>query len=207
MRIWKIIGGVVLVALLVAAGFAWGYSVGSPGYRLSPTDTTSLETPVGSVEVTYARPYARQRKVFGEVVKYGRVWRTGANEATLLRTDTDLVFAGEQRLPAGEYSLFTLPEPESLILIVNAQTGQWGTQYDEAQDVLRVAMDFESGGAVDHVEQFTLALEPSDVGGQLVLAWERTRGTAAFRIPGMPQPVDSTPEAVAEGVSEEASSS
>jgi len=113
-------------------------------------------------------------------VPLGQVWRTGANEATHLRTPVDLVI-GEVRIAAGEYTLYSIPSEDGWTLIINRQTGQWGTAYDESQDLARLPMQVET--LADPVERFTITLgvgEDSD--GLLVLEWERTRGSLAFNV-------------------------
>ena len=81
----------------------------------------------------------RDRKIFGGLVPYGQVWRTGANSATSLKTDVDLTIGGAP-VPAGSYTLYTIPTETGWKLIINKQTGQWGTDYDEKQDLARVDM-------------------------------------------------------------------
>ncbi len=87
--------------------------------------------------VNYSSPAIKGRTVWGELVPYDKVWRTGANEATLVTFSKDVMVEG-QRLPAGKYSLYTIPGQKEWTVILNKQTGQWGTQYDQGQDALRV---------------------------------------------------------------------
>jgi len=111
----------------------------------------------------------------GELVPYGKVWRTGANSATSLTTDTDLVIGGTA-VPAGKYTLYTLPGETAWKLIINKQTGQWGTQYDEKQDLARV--DMQVGKTSAPVEQFTISLDKSGAdSATLKLEWESTSAT------------------------------
>jgi hypothetical protein len=112
----------------------------------------------------------RGREIFGNVVPWHSVWRTGANAATQLNTPVDLVIGGTT-VPAGKYTLWTLPTPGGWKLIVNKQTGQWGTVYDAAQDVVRVDANVVTLAAP--VEQFVIAFEP----GMLVMTWDRARVT------------------------------
>ena len=81
----------------------------------------------------------RNRKIMGQLVPYGKIWRTGANEATGFVTDTDLDIGGT-KVPAGKYTLYTLPGESSWQLVINKQTGQWGTEYDEKQDLARIPL-------------------------------------------------------------------
>jgi hypothetical protein len=116
----------------------------------------------------------------GGLVPYGRVWRTGANAATTLVTDVDLELGGT-RVPRGTYTLYTIPTAEGWTLIVNRQTGQWGTQYEAARDLARIPMQVSRLRAP--VEQFTIALERGRAGaGTLALEWETTRAAVPFRV-------------------------
>lgn len=137
--------------------------------QLSPRDT--IRTTIGGANftVSYSRPMKRGRVLFGEMVPWGEVWRTGANEATHFRTDRDLVVAG-MPVPAGTYTLWTIPRPEGWTLIINKQTGQWGTIYDPAQDLGRVPMHDEAPAT--HEEQFTITLEPTEPGAVLRMRWD-----------------------------------
>src|SRR6266851_4349326 len=112
--------------------------------RLSPHETVSTVNNGNRITVVYGRPYTKDpktgesRKIWGKLVPYGKVWRTGADEATLLITQKGIVL-GKMPVPAGAYTLFTLPaEDGSAKLIINKQLGQWGLQYDEKQDLARV---------------------------------------------------------------------
>ena len=137
--------------------------------QLSPRDTLRTSIAGANLTVTYSRPRKRGRVVFGGMVPWGEVWRTGANEATHLHTDKDLVIGGTA-VPSGSYTLWTIPRPEGWTLIINKQTGQWGTIYDAAQDLARVEMN--TGARATAEEQFTISLEPSDPGAVLRLTWD-----------------------------------
>ena len=146
---------------------------------LSPRDTARAQIGEAKLVIDYGRPKARGRKVFGTVVEFGQVWRTGANLATHFTTSRDLLF-GSSRVPAGSYTLWMIPTARGDTLIVSKQTGQWGTQYDVAQDLVRIPVRTDATG--EHVEQFTIAVEPEARGGKLVFSWERRRMSAAFTI-------------------------
>jgi hypothetical protein len=116
----------------------------------------------------------RGRRIIGQVVPYGQVWRTGANEATHFKTDRDVMIGGT-RVPAGSYTLWSVPAADGWTLIVNRQTGQWGTVYDGAQDLARIPVRAETA-AGEPVEQLTMRFEPGTGGAaSLVIAWENTR--------------------------------
>jgi hypothetical protein len=146
---------------------------------LSPRDTARARIATADIEVDYGRPARRGRVVFGGIVPWGEVWRTGANEATQLTTTADLELAGV-RLPAGSYTLWTLPTRAGWTLIVNSRTGQWGTIHDAEYDVLRLPMRVS---ALDPpLERFTIVVEPEDGGGALRLRWEDVDASVPFRV-------------------------
>jgi hypothetical protein len=106
---------------------------------LSPPAKADVTLPSATITVDYSAPSVRGRNIFGALVPYGEVWRTGANAATTLKTSGDLMI-GDLKVPAGTYTLYSLPTADGWKLIVNKQTGQWGTVYDKTQDLGRVAM-------------------------------------------------------------------
>ena len=152
-----------------------------PGRILSPRDTVRYEVSPGQrIYVDYGRPSMRGRRIMGGLVPYGRVWRTGANAATTLVTDVDLLIGG-QPVPRGTYTVYTLPTTRGWTLIINKQTGQWGTQYEPARDLVRIPMQVST--LREPVQQFTILLERGRGGnGTLALEWETTRATVPFRV-------------------------
>ena len=120
------------------------------------------------ISVDYGVPKKRGRDIFGALVPYGEVWRTGANRATHLVTDRDLVIGGTP-VPAGTYTLFTVPGPERWTLIVNRRTDIGGTSHDPAHDLARIPMEVRR--LPDVVEDFTVVVDPA---GFLRLRWDRT---------------------------------
>ena len=134
---------------------------------LSPPQEVKYTAGSKTVTINYSAPSKRGRVVMGELVPYGKVWRTGANAATTLKTDTDLML-GSLHLAAGTYTLFTIPGEKEWTLIVNKQTGQWGTKYDQAQDLGRVKMKVVK--LKDPVEQFAIGIDKT-----LSLSWENTK--------------------------------
>ncbi len=122
------------------------------------------------VVVTYGSPRRRGRVILGAVVPYDKVWRTGANEATVLTFDRDMTIGGAQ-LPAGAYSLWTIPKADGTVqLIINRQHGQWGTSYDPAQDVVRVPMKASTAPAPQ--ENFAIDVPASGTSGELRISWD-----------------------------------
>ncbi|HEU0298394.1 MAG TPA: DUF2911 domain-containing protein [Longimicrobium sp.] len=171
-----------LDATALAADFARRDQAGQGIGTLSPRDSVVGRIGGADVSVAYGRPSMRGRRIVGQVVPYGQVWRTGANEATHFRTDRDLMF-GDARVPAGSYTLWSVPGPEGWTIIFNRQTGQWGTVYDPAQDLARIPAQSRSTSGPP-VEQMTLSIEPDECGGGGVLAmeWENTRVQAPFTV-------------------------
>ena len=137
--------------------------------RMSPGDTVRSTIGAANVEIVYSRPSKRGRQVWGEVVPWGQPWRTGANAATQLTTSADLVI-GNAVVPAGKYTLWSLPTATGNRLIINTQTGQWGTIYDESKDLVRV--DMTQTATARPVEQFTIALIPQGPVATLRLSWD-----------------------------------
>jgi uncharacterized iron-regulated membrane protein len=142
----------------------------------SPPAQASVKIGAASITIDYARPSMKGRKIVGGLVPYDKVWRTGANAATTLKTDAAITIGGTE-VPAGTYTIYSLPGEKAWKLIINKQTGQWGTQYDQAQDLARIDLKMES--APQPVELFTITLSASGPNaGQIVLEWESTRLTA-----------------------------
>jgi len=137
--------------------------------QMSPPDTAKATIGTANIQVAYSRPLKRGRVIFGNIVPWNQVWRTGANAATQLTTDKDLVFGGTV-VPAGKYTLWTLPTPTGAKLIINSETGQWGTDYHAEKDFARV--DLTSNRLSTPVEQFVIGLAPQGSGGVLRLAWD-----------------------------------
>jgi len=152
--------------------------VDRPIGTLSRRDTVRAKVGDAELWLDYGRPEKRGRVLFGDVVPWGIVWRTGANAATQFRTSQPLAF-GEQKLPAGLYSLWTFPTRTCWTLIVNQQNGQWGTQYNADRDVLRAKMTVAR--LPESVEQLTLKIEANGSDGWLILDWDHTRAMVPFR--------------------------
>ena len=165
----------------LAAAWAARDQAGQQMGSLSPRDSVTASVGGANVSLAYGRPSLRGRSAVGGVlVPYGQVWRTGANEATRLVTDRDLMIGGT-RVPAGIYSVWTIPGPREWTLILNRQSGQWGTEYHPEQDFARIPVSFDR--APDGpVEQLTMRLEPSGQGGALQIVWENTRVSVPFTV-------------------------
>lgn len=157
-----------------ATVFAQAEAAHGPMGLLSPRDTVRAQLAGAHLLVDYGRPHKRGREIWGKLVPYGQVWRTGANAATQFSSDSDLRIGGTS-IPKGSYTLWTVPTATGGELIVNGQTGQWGTEYDAGRNVARVPLTREDLTAP--AEQFTIALEPRGGGGVLRLSWDSTSYT------------------------------
>jgi hypothetical protein len=154
-----------------------------------PRDVARAEVAGATVTVDYGRPSMRGRRIFGGLVPYGQIWRTGANEATAFRTSADLEIGGV-RVPAGSYTLYSLLREGSggavgeWTLIINRQTGQWGTEYDQGRDLARIPMRVTS--LERPIEQFTVRITPESGArtGRLLMMWESTQAVLDFRVAG-----------------------
>jgi hypothetical protein len=158
-----------------------------------PRDSTEIVMSGKRLSVSYGRPAMRGRKIMGDYVPYNRIWRTGAGQATILTTEADLELGGME-IPRGAYSLYTFPTATQWKLIVNKQTGQWGTLYNPQQDLARVALEKRS--LQNSVERLTFVFERGSNGsGTLKIEWENTSLSLPFRVSPIPivaSPRDST---------------
>lgn len=135
----------------------------------SPADSVRVTIGDASLAIDYSRPSRRGRMLLGGIIPLDSVWRTGANAATMFTTSATLDIGGTT-VPAGSYTLWTLPTKAGWQLVVNRQTKQWGTEYDPKQDLARIPMTVNK--AASGPEQFTIAIEPKDArSGTLRLTW------------------------------------
>jgi hypothetical protein len=181
------------MAMFLAFTLFLALPAGAQTTRVSPHETIS--TVIGGrgaprVTIVYGRPYSKDhktgeiRKIWGGLVPFGKVWRTGADEATILLTQKDMVM-GDTTIPAGAYSLFTLPaEDGTAKLIINKKVGQWGVPYFEkneaANELARIDLKVDAPPE-SRVDQFTMSIvnDPSTKGGIIKMVWENT----AFSMP------------------------
>jgi hypothetical protein len=158
-----------------AALDAQGRSFGDLSGRGEATGTIDGAT----LAVDYGRPSKRGREIFGALVPWGQVWRTGANRATHLTTDRDLRIGGTP-VPAGSYTLFTIPRPDGWTLIVNRRTNITGTAHDPAHDLARIEMQTRTLPSV--VEDFTVVVD--EAGRALRLQWDRLEASVPIEVAG-----------------------
>jgi Protein of unknown function (DUF2911) len=148
--------------------------------QLSVRDTVRASIGQATFTVDYGRPLARGRVLLGNIIPFDYVWRTGANAATQFSTSVPIVIAG-LRVPAGMYTLWTVPRANGADLIVNRQTGQWGTDYDSTHDLGTTRMKTDTLSTP--VEQFTIAItSTSATRGALTMAWGPFRWTAPIEV-------------------------
>jgi len=165
------------VTILAIPGFAQ-----DKGPRPSPSAKATCSFPDGkSITVDYSSPHTKGRKIYGGLVPYGEVWRAGANEATTFVSDTDVVVGG-QAVPAGAYTIFTIPNENKWTLIISKKTKNdkggpvWGVPYPgEADDFARGDMSVSK--LPSQVENFTISFDKSASGCTMHLDWETTRAS------------------------------
>jgi Protein of unknown function (DUF2911) len=149
--------------------------------RPSPPASAACKFSDGkTIKIDYSSPRAKGRKIFGEasekaLVPYGQIWRTGANDATTFVTDTNLNVGGKA-VPAGSYTIFTVPKADAWSLAISKKTGEWGTDYPgEKEDLVRVPMSVSKTSAP--VENFTIAFDQAGGKCTLRMEWENTRSS------------------------------
>jgi hypothetical protein len=148
--------------------------------QLSPRDTARGNIGPASISVDYSRPHARGRELVGNIIPYEKVWRTGANAATQFTTSAPIKLAGIP-LAAGTYTLWTVPHQNGVDLIVNGQSGQWGTEYNRSRDIAKAPM--QSSTLSTPVDQFTISVSGTDARrGTLTLEWGSFRWTAPIEV-------------------------
>ena len=146
--------------------------------RLSPLEIVTVKYESTYIKVTYGRPHKKGREIFGDLVPYGVVWRTGANEATEI-TFTDDVLINKHRLKAGTYTIFTIPEKDKWKVIFNSDLGQWGAyNYNPAKNILEIDAEVAEMDII--YEPFTIEFQIQDDKTNLLMMWDKTK--ASFTI-------------------------
>jgi hypothetical protein len=163
----------------IAKTFASDDQQGNPFGVLSGAEEADFTVQGADIHIEYGSPRKRGRELFGTIVPWNERWRTGANRATHFSTLADLEM-GDLTIPAGEYTLFTIPEPDGGTLIVNKQTGQNGQSYDESRDLGRVPMQISEQESI--TEAFTITAEETGTGGVLKLIWGQTVFSVDFTV-------------------------
>jgi hypothetical protein len=162
------------IALLAALTFSLVILAACQGKRPSPSASASCDIGGGkTIKTVYSSPRMNGRKVYGALVPYGQVWRTGANEATTFVTNSDL-FVGGRLVPAGSYTIFTIPAADKWTLVVNKKTGEWGIPYKYQSDEL-ARIDMRMAKLPSAVENFAISYDKSGTGCTMNIDWETTR--------------------------------
>jgi hypothetical protein len=164
---------ITLLAIFLFALTTLGFA---QDQRLSPAAQAQCKFADGkTITVDYSSPRMKGRQIYGGLVPYGQVWRTGANEATTFLTTTNLSIGGKD-VPAGNYTMFTVPNQDKWTLIINKTTGEWGIPYKyEAAELARVDMSVSKTSGP--VENFTISFHEMGTGCHMYLDWENTRAT------------------------------
>jgi Protein of unknown function (DUF2911) len=146
--------------------------------RPSPPAKASVDLGGKSITVDYSSPRAKGRKIYGELVPYGKVWRAGANEATTFVTAGDVVVGGKP-VPAGNYTIFAIPDKDKWTLVISKATGEWGTDYPGPdKDLARV--DMKVSTLPSPVENFTISFVKTGGGATMNIDWDTTRASVAI---------------------------
>jgi hypothetical protein len=169
----KRIALLALFALVAATGCS---AQGDKSKRPSPAASASCDLGGGkTLKTDYSSPRMKGRKIYGDLVPFGQVWRTGANESTTFVTSADIVVGGTN-VPAGSYTIFTVPNADKWSLVISKGTGEWGTQYPgQDKDLARV--DMKVSKLPSPVENFTISYEKSGNGCTMNIDWEGTRAS------------------------------
>jgi Protein of unknown function (DUF2911) len=164
------------IAFLTGLIFTFTILAACRGGKPSPAASTSCDRGGGkTIKTDYSSPRAKGRKIYGGLVPFGEVWRTGANAATTFVTSSDVVVGGKT-VPAGSYTIFTVPTTDKWTLIVNKKTGEWGIPYKYESDEL-ARVDMKVSKLPSPVENFTIAYEKSGSGCTMNIDWETTRAS------------------------------
>ena len=167
---------IALLTLVLVAVATLAFAQQDKSKRASPPAQAVCKFSDGkSITVDYSSPRAKGRKIYGGLVPYGEVWRTGANEATSFVTTADLTVGGKD-VPAGSYTIFTVPTADKWTLIINKKTGEWGIPYKYESDEL-ARVDMGVGKTPVPIENFTISFHEMGNGCHMYLDWENTRAT------------------------------
>jgi hypothetical protein len=168
------IGGIAALCLVVAVVVA----IAQQDKSKRPSPPAKAECDLGggkTITVDYSSPRAKGRKIYGGLVPYGKVWRAGANEATTFVTSADISVGGTA-VPAGNYTIFVIPNPDKWSLVISKKTGEWGTAYPGPNNDL-ARIDMKSSTLPSAVEDFTIAFDKSGPGCTMNIDWETTRAS------------------------------
>jgi len=184
-----------MIRILIAALFIFAISVKSHAQKFRGTDKSPMDMAYypdnfahdrkpgesASIKVIYSRPQKKEREIFGKLIPYDKVWRTGANEATEIKFYQDAEFGGK-KVKAGSYSLFTIPGAKEWTIILNTDLDYWGAyRYNAKNDIVRVVAPVTE--LTEAVENFTIQFENKrDKLGVMKLAWDKTVVEVSFKL-------------------------
>jgi Protein of unknown function (DUF2911) len=173
--IMKILRILLVILAVLASAFVFFRFYYTKSF--SPSASEKFEKNGLVVTVDYCQPSKKDRLIFGEekdkaLVPYGKWWRTGANEATVIKFSKDVTIAGKP-LKSGTYTLFTIPEKDNWTIIFNQEVGQWGLSYDEKKNIMTVPVP--SMKADSSAEQFKITFDEKPDGGDMILQWDTTQ--------------------------------
>ena len=168
------------IAILTGLIFSLSIFAACQGAKPSPPASASCDLGGGkTVKTAYSSPRMKGRKIFGDLVPNGEVWRTGANEATTFVTSSDVVVGGKT-VPAGSYTIFTVPNADKWTLIINKKTGEWGIPYKYESDEL-ARIDMKVSKLSSPVENFTISYDKAGNGCTMNIEWETTRASVDIK--------------------------
>ncbi len=178
----KILRILLVVLALLASAFVFVRFYYTKSF--SPSASEKYEKNGLVITVDYCQPSKKDRLIFGEekdkaLVPFGKWWRTGANEATVIKFSKDVNIAGKS-LKSGTYTLFTIPEKDNWTIIFNQEVGQWGLSYDEKKNVMTVSVP--SSQAESSSEQFKISFEEQADGGDMILHWDTTQVVVPIKV-------------------------
>ncbi|MDY8138582.1 DUF2911 domain-containing protein [Aquimarina sp. 2201CG5-10] len=173
---------ILLVAIMFLGALSTVSAQKFAGLQKSPTDISYAKADRNSkpaIKVIYSRPQKKGREVFGNLVKYDKVWRTGADEATEIKLFQDMKI-GDKTVKAGTYSLYTIPGKNEWTIILSSDLDSWGAySYDKGKDVARIKVPTSSG---ESLEVFSIAFKKADKGYHMVMGWDTTRVEVPFSL-------------------------
>lgn len=165
----------IALPTLFAILFTAAASAQMGGGKPSPAASATCDLGGKTIKTDYSSPRMKGRKIYGDLVPFGQVWRTGANEATTFVASADVVVGGKT-VPAGSYTIFTVPNADKWTLIINKKMGEWGIPYKYESDEL-ARVDMKASKLPAPVENFTIAYDKSAGGCTLRMDWETTRAS------------------------------
>lgn len=147
--------------------------------RPSPLAIAAVRYQVHYVKITYSQPQKKNREIFGELVPYGKIWRTGANEATEITTTKDIL-VNNILLKAGTYSLFTIPEKDKWTIVINTDVGMWGAyNYNPKKDLWRFEVPSQTTDRI--YDAFTISFDQRNELADLLIMWDNVKVSIPFK--------------------------